>query len=101
MKNQTIFYCSIIPVALFIFLLKYPDCLKHLALSKEGLLSGLLALAGFMFGARTFLVFKLQEVIYSNRNYVAFHKKVTEQLGFNQGLYEPLNNLERKSTIQL
>lgn len=94
MNLKKIFYFSILPLTTLIVLIQNPDYLSKTNMPSEAILSGLLALVGFFFGARTFLVFKLQEMVYDNKDYQDWHRKLCNNLDLKQGLYEPLKNLD-------
>jgi hypothetical protein len=56
--------------------------------------AGMLALNGFMFTARTFIVFKLNDTVYSNENYRKEVEEFKKQGAYGLELYEPLKNLD-------
>lgn len=94
MTLKKIIVFSILPIITLVILIKNPGYLSSINMPSEALLSGLLALVGFFFGARTFLVFKLQEMVYDNKDYQNWHRKLCKDLDLKQGLYEPLKNLD-------
>lgn len=63
-------------------------------ISIQAFFTGLLALSGFLFSARTFITFKLNETIYTNED----HQKRVEQWqkdeAYKKGLYDPLHKLD-------
>lgn len=68
--------------------------LKNLRLSFDSIFSGVLALTGFIFTARSFITIKLNDVIYSSekyRNYIADLKK---EGAYKQNLYDPLKSID-------
>jgi hypothetical protein len=68
--------------------------LKNLRLSFDSIFSGVLALTGFIFTARSFITIKLNDVIYSSdkyRNYIADLKK---EGAYKQNLYDPLKTID-------
>jgi hypothetical protein len=56
--------------------------------------SGLLALTGFMFTARTFITFKLNEIVYSNENYQRYIEDLKKDGAHCAPLYLPLKSLD-------
>jgi hypothetical protein len=61
----------------------------------SSLFSGLLALNGFMFSARTFIIFKLYETVYSKRDYKIRIDKLRNEGGYSKELLDPLKSLDR------
>lgn len=71
-------------------------------ISLDSLFAGMLALAGFIFTARTFIVFKLNDSFYSNDNYRNMIEELRKDGAYRHKLYTPLKNLDdtlHKSTI--
>lgn len=62
--------------------------------SLQGLFSGLLALTGFIFTARTFITFKLNEVVYGNPQYQKYVEELKNEGGYKKDLYDPLRKLD-------
>jgi hypothetical protein len=56
--------------------------------------SGLLALTGFMFTARTFITFKLNEVVYGSDNYRGYVEELKKAGAYSDPLYQPLKELD-------
>ena len=71
-----------------------PVTFGAIGLDKSSVFSGLLALTGFVFTARTFITFKLQEEVYSSKRYRTHHKKLREDGAIEEELYEPLKILD-------
>lgn len=65
-----------------------------LRLTLDSIFSGLLALTGFVFTARTFITFKLNEVIYGNDQYRDYVKKLQEDGAYKKALYDPLKHID-------
>jgi hypothetical protein len=66
------------------------------AIALSSIFTGLLTLTGFMFTARTFITFKLNELVYDKPTY---RKSVEEQQAtgaYSMSLYEPLKVLDSK-----
>jgi len=68
--------------------------LANLRLSFDSIFSGLLALTGFVFTARTFITFKLHEVVYGNPSYRSYVKKLQKDGAYDSELYDPLKELD-------
>src|SRR5471030_1570770 len=66
-----------------------------LRLTLDCIFSGLLALAGFVFTARTFITFKLNEVIYDDPKYRVHVEKLQKDGAYKRTLYEPLRNIDQ------
>ena len=62
--------------------------------SLQGLFSGLLALTGFIFTARTFITFKLNEVVYGNPEYQKYVENLKKEGAYQKELYDPLRKLD-------
>src|SRR5690606_10849700 len=58
--------------------------------------SGLLTLTGFMFTARTFITFKLNEVVYGKPEYQQRVEAYQADGAYTLKLYEPLRELDSK-----
>lgn len=69
---------------------------SELRLSLDSIFSGLLALTGFVFTARTFITFKLNEVIYGSEQYRDYVKKLKEDGAYKKCLYDPLKQIDSK-----
>lgn len=59
----------IVTGALLLFLCLPQFTIDNLKITSSSLFSGLLALNGFVFAARTFIVFKIYDTVYSDENY--------------------------------
>jgi hypothetical protein len=68
--------------------------LACLRLSFDSIFSGLLALTGFVFTARTFITFKLHEVVYGNPVYRSYVEKLQKDGAYERELYDPLKELD-------
>lgn len=66
-----------------------------LRLSLDSIFSGLLALTGFVFTARTFITFKLNEVVYGSREYREYVEALKREGAYNQELYDPLKSMDK------
>lgn len=69
---------------------------ENFKLSLDGLFTGFLALTGFIFTARTFVTFKLNEVIYDNKNYRRWVEQIQKENPDSKNLYDPLKKLDNK-----
>lgn len=67
---------------------------SELRLTLDSIFSGLLALTGFVFTARTFITFKLNEVIYDSPKYRSYVEKLKEEGAYKQELYDPLKSID-------
>lgn len=65
-----------------------------LRLSLDSIFSGLLALTGFVFTARTFITFKLNEVVYGSPEYRHYVEKLKSEGAYHQELYDPLKQMD-------
>lgn len=83
-------------ILFFLALLFFTDIyfLDNLLFSFEGIFTGLLALTGFIFTARTFITFKLNEVIYGNKKYQNYVEELQEEGAYKKALYDPLRKLD-------
>ena len=80
---------------LCIFFLFLPvNLLSCIRLSIDSIFSGLLALTGFVFTARTFITFKLHETIYGNPRYQSYVERLSKDGAYNRELYDPLKELD-------
>lgn len=68
--------------------------LASIRLSLDSIFSGLLALTGFVFTARTFITFKLHEVVYGNPTYRTYVEKLKKDGASDKRLYDPLRELD-------
>lgn len=68
--------------------------LASIRLSLDSIFTGLLALTGFVFTARTFITFKLHEVVYGNPTYRNYVEKLREDGASDKELYDPLRELD-------
>ncbi len=95
--KESILLYSILSVISFILLLLGTNILiiDEFRLSLDGLVTGLLALTGFIFTARTFVTFKLNEVIYSNPVYRRRVEGFQRDGAYNKKLYTPLKELDK------
>jgi hypothetical protein len=64
------------------------------AVALNSVFTGLLTLTGFMFTARTFITFKLNELVYGRPEYRLRVEALQADGAVNQTLYEPLRNLD-------
>ena len=81
-------------VVLLLMTTKLSFC-NDLRLTLDCIFSGLLALTGFVFTARTFITFKLNEVIYSDVKYRKHVEALQRDGAYKQKLYEPLRNIDQ------
>lgn len=70
------------------------NIMASIRLSLDSIFSGLLALTGFVFTARTFITFKLQEVVYGNPGYQRYVEKLRQDGAYDRELYAPLKELD-------
>lgn len=84
--------CVVITL-IFMFVTKLGS-FENFRISLEALFTGLLALTGFIFTARTFITFKLNEVCYGNPDYQALVENLQQTGIYNRSLYAPLKNLD-------
>lgn len=89
-KNWVRFWIAVAVLSL-VSQISFPSKLR---VSLDSMLSGLLALAGFMFAARTFITFKLQEVVYGNPKYQELVANLQEDGATRQALFAPLRTLD-------
>ena len=66
------------------------------AISLNSVFTGLLTLTGFLFSARTFITFKLNDSVYSKENYRTLIKGLAKEGAYDGGLYAPLKILDGK-----
>lgn len=64
------------------------------SVSLNSVFTGLLTLAGFLFSARTFITFKLNESVYCKTHYQQIVEKFQEDGAYNSKLYDPLKALD-------
>jgi hypothetical protein len=64
------------------------------AMALNSVFTGLLTLTGFMFTARTFITFKLNEVVYGKPEYRQRVEELQADGAYQQKLYEPLRSLD-------
>jgi len=67
---------------------------SELRLSLDSIFSGLLALTGFVFTARTFITFKLNDMIYGNPEYRIYVEKLKKEGAYKRELYDPLKTVD-------
>ncbi|ACH40240.1 MAG: hypothetical protein ACD_55C00169G0002 [uncultured bacterium] len=67
---------------------------SNLRLSLDSIFSGLLALTGFVFTARTFITFKLNEVVYGSPEYRQYVEKLKKDGAYTKELYDPLKQID-------
>lgn len=65
-------------------------------LSPSSVFAGLLALTGFLFTARTFITFKLNESVYCDKNYQKDWKEKKEKGAIKGELYTPLKAFDER-----
>jgi hypothetical protein len=70
-----------------------------LRLSLDSIFSGLMALTGFVFTARTFITFKLNEVVYGSPEYRQYVEKLKSEGAYSQELYAPLKQIDNSLGI--
>lgn len=58
--------------------------------------TGLLTLTGFLFTARTFITFKLNEVVYGHPEYRGRVEELRADGAYNQALYDPLREIDTR-----
>ena len=68
--------------------------LASLRLSLDSIFSGLLALTGFVFASRTFITFKLNDVVYGNPSYRNYIEQLRKDGVVDKELYAPLRKLD-------
>jgi hypothetical protein len=96
---KAIFSKRALIVAFFLFTLLFAFCTEmgfydKFRISIGSLFGGLLALTGFLFTARTFITFKLNEVIYGNPNYRGLIEQLRKEGAYDKELYDPLKKLD-------
>lgn len=64
------------------------------AVALNSVFTGLLTLTGFMFTARTFITFKLNEVVYGRPEYRQRVEELQADGAYTQKVYEPLRSLD-------
>ena len=89
-RKHMIYWISLIVAVLFLNV-RLLACLR---LSFDSIFSGLLALTGFVFTARTFITFKLHEVVYGNPVYRSYVEKLKKDGAYDKELYDPLKELD-------
>lgn len=89
-KRHAIFWTLILIFALFT---KF-EMLSNLRLGFDSIFSGLLALTGFIFTARSFITIKLNDVIYGNEEYRKYIFDLKKEGAYKYGLYDPLKNID-------
>ncbi len=67
---------------------------SELRLTLDSIFAGLLALTGFVFTARTFITFKLNEVIYGSAYYRSHVEKLKSEGAYTRDLYDPLKHID-------
>lgn len=77
-----------------VYLLTDFSLFSDMRISLDCIFSGLLALTGFVFTARTFITFKLNEVIYSNEKYQIYVEKLKKEDARRAELYSPLRYID-------
>lgn len=82
------------PLVVIWFLATKFTTFSTLRLSLDSIFSGLLALTGFVFTARTFITFKLNEVIYDSPQYRKFIEKLQKDGAYKKQLYDPLKHID-------
>jgi hypothetical protein len=90
-KLQALIFIATLLVLLFTTELGFLD---NFRISLESLFSGLLALTGFIFTARTFVTFKLNEVVYGNPTYQKYIENLKKDGAYQKALYDPLRNMD-------
>lgn len=102
-KAITILDCSCFICSLIFFIFFTNDTFfAAFRISLDSIFAGMLALAGFIFTARTFIVFKLNESFYGNSSYREMIKELKRDGAYDKELYGPLKNLDNmlhKSTF--
>lgn len=68
--------------------------LKNLRLSFDSIFSGVLALTGFIFTARSFITIKLNDVIYGSDKYRTYISDLKKEGAYKQNLYDPLKTID-------
>ncbi|TCK58426.1 hypothetical protein [Seleniivibrio woodruffii] len=99
--NKTIQSFQIIPhikifviIFVILFMATPMGLFVNTKISIDTIFSGFLALVGFLFTARTFITFKLHEVIYGNPAYQQHVKQAQEEGAYKKELYDPLKTLD-------
>ena len=64
-------------------------------MSLDCIFSGLLALTGFVFTARTFITFKLNEDIYGTPSYRSYVEQLRKDGAYTKELYAPLRQIDQ------
>lgn len=82
------------PLVIFCTLFTEFALLKNLRLSFDSIFSGVLALTGFIFTARSFITIKLNDVIYSSDKYRNYIAKLKKEGAYKQNLYDPLKAID-------
>jgi hypothetical protein len=66
------------------------------AVALNSVFTGLLTLTGFLFTARTFITFKLNEVVYGHPEYRSRVAELQADGAYNQKLYDPLREIDTR-----
>jgi len=90
-RKTAVYFCVLAGMVVFLNV----SFSSRLRVSFDSIFSGLLALTGFVFTARTFITFKLNEIVYGSANYRAYVKKLKEDGAYNNELYDPLREVDR------
>ena len=84
----------VILLALLLNLFASKAIIDNFKISYNSLFSGMLALIGFVFAARTFITFKLYETVYSTERYQKKIFGLKNEGAYKEKLLHPLNNLD-------
>jgi len=95
-KDKVSFIVVIIAIVGYAVCLDGSENVVGRAVSLNSVFTGLLTLTGFLFSARTFITFKLNEAVYSKASYRNLIEKFQEDGAYNVNLYEPLKVLDQK-----
>jgi len=94
------FIVLIILILSLLLCLFFPDkAIGDFKITSSSLFSGLLALNGFMFTSRTFIVFKLYETVYSKEKYRDRIDKLRKNGAYNKELLAPLRSLDSSLSL--
>lgn len=89
-KKHWLFWILVLLTVIFV----NARLLACIRLSLDSIFSGLLALTGFVFTARTFITFKLHEVVYGNPTYRTYIEGLRKDGAYDRELYDPLRELD-------
>lgn len=89
----------IVVTSIIVHLMSPNTTIDKFKISYNSLFSGLLALTGFVFAARTFIIFKLYETVYSSPIYWEKINKLAKEGAYRKELLAPLRALDKSLSI--